>query len=217
MATHDDPRMSPQNQPGPQFPPPGFTPLPAQQPYQGPAPEQFNAGGQGDYSTEPGFEDYFGFDIRHKYMLPDGRQYIEFKVLSEGDVAKYQQILRRDVVVEKDTGNARVRMDQVEERHALLQVAVTGWNLHRWNAARQQWIAQPFNNNGPGGEVMKWVKQANPQIIVDLAEAIRKENPFLMGAGAETLEAIDKEIQQLMERRKILEDRLQGEGASATK
>lgn len=211
--TMPDPRLQ---QPGAlQFPPVGFTGgqpamlLDGTQQYgEAPPPPPVET------YTEEEFGDYFGFDIRHKFVLPDAKQWIEFKVLTEGDLARYQKILKRDVVVEKQSGDARIKIDQVEERHALLQVAVTGWYMLKRDARRGP-LPVTFSN-GPGSEFMKWLLAANPALIADLTDAIRKENPFLLGTGNETIEAIDKQIEDLTRQRAELVERTRGNSSSAT-
>lgn len=221
--TMPDPRMLPQTT---QFPPPGFQGgVPAQvldpnapgyqQQYQPQQNLPADTGFTGETEAEE-YGDYFGFDIKYKYVLPDGKQWIEYKVLSEGDLARYQKLLKRDVVVEKQTGDARIKIDQVEERHALLMVAVTSWFLVKKDQRSGKFLPVPFSNGKPGTEVDKWIQVANPEIIADLAEQTRKVNPFLLGAGPDTIEAIDKQIEQLQKQRQELVERQQGEAVSAT-
>lgn len=220
---HPDPRGG-QMVSQPQFPPPGFA---AEQvpPHQAPehygqqlaqqAEELRNDGpANPDMNEAYDYEDYFGFDETHRYMLPDGRQYIEFKTLNEGDLGKYQQALNRDVLIEKGTGNARVKMNQVEERHAMLLTAVTGWHLMRRDR-QGKWVEAKFSA-GRDGEFHQWMKKAHPRLIQDLDEAVRKANPFLLAANTETLEAIDKQIADLQEQRERIVGEMQGKSDSAT-
>lgn len=222
--TMPDPRMQQQLPQTTQFPPPGFQGgVPAQvldpnapgyqQQYQPQQNLPADTGLGGDTEPEE-YGDYFGFDLKEKYVFPDGKQWIEFKVLSEGDLGRYQKLLKRDVVVEKQTGDARIKIDQVEERHALLMVAVTSWFLVKKDR-NGNYLQVPFSNGRGGTEVDKWIQVANPAIIADLAEQIRRVNPFLLGTGADTIEAIDKQIDQLQKQRQELVERQQGEAVSA--
>jgi hypothetical protein len=220
MSVMPDPRIQ-QMGSQPQFPPPGMQGVPAQV-LDPSAPGYDSQPQQPVYATQQvaqtqieEYGDYYGFDIRHQFFFADGKQYIEFKVLNEGDLGKYQKLLRRDVVVEKATGDARIKIDQVEERHALLMTAITGWFLMRRNPAGQQ-VAITFSNSGPGSELAKWIQNANPAIIADLAEAIRRENPFLLGSTNETVEAIDKQIEQLYAERERMVAIQQGKSGSAS-
>lgn len=224
--TMPDPRLT--SQQSVQFPPPNFQGgVPAQVldpnapgygQYQNPhqLPPQQALPEQGSFAGETEVEeygDYYGFAEEHVYKMPDGRQWIKFKTFTEGDLALYHKLLKRDVVVEKASGDARIKIDQIEERHALLHVAVTGWLMMK--KTPKGWVQQPFSNGRGGTEFDKWLNVANPAIIEDLAEAVRKENPFLLGTGADTLEAIDKQIDELQKKRQELVERQRGEGVSA--
>lgn len=227
MMQHQDPR----GQQTPQFPPPGFTgeqvpqhidphsggaPLP--QPYQPTdlrtaEPYPGLAGTvPADESTDAEYGDYFGFDLRHKYVMPDGRQWIEFRVLDEGGIAQYHTILDRDVTVEKMTGNARIRINQVQERHALLRVACVDWFMVQRDRTGKQ-LPVKFNN-APGGAFMQWMLHANPEIVADLYEAVQKVNPALLPANQDTIEAIDKQVEELTRQRAILVERMAGKSDS---
>lgn len=161
------------------------------------------------------YEDYWGFEQSHTFYMPDGKQTITYKTLTEGDIALFNKKLKRDVVVEKRTGDARFRMDQSEERHALLEVAVTGWALMR--RGRQGWERAPFSTGSVGSELNKWINKANPTIVANLEAAIRKANPTLLSATPETIDAIDKQIDELTQQRQEILDRQRGEDSSATK
>jgi hypothetical protein len=162
------------------------------------------------------FEDYWGFSQEHTFIMPDGRQTITFKTLTEGDIGQMSKMLKRDVIVEKRTGDARFRMDQNEERRALIATAVTGWTLVRRNNAGQ-FTPVPFSKGTPGSNLDQWIDRANPAIVADLETAIRKANPALIQNTADTIEAIDKEMAELAERRAELVARERGEGSSATR
>jgi|SRR5688572_11653704 len=225
MAQHEDPRMAQQ----PVFPPQqfahqaipvephkagdttGWEPQAVAQPSIGAG---YNTGQSPAEDTEEvEYGDYFGFDERHRFMMPDGRQWVEFKTLNEGDLMQYQSRLGRDMVVEKATGNARIKINQVEERHALLMVAIVGWHMMR--RTPRGWVEEKFNT-ARHGTLEQWLKSANPALIADLDKAVRAQNPFLLAANDETLEAIDKQIAELQEQRDKILERMQGEDDSAT-
>lgn len=218
MAQHQDPRLMPGT--ATQFPPPGYQAQPV-----GPAAEhpdweahrqQELTGAQVAEEATAEYTDYFGFSQTHRYMMPDGRQWIEFKTLAEGDLALYQTILNRDITVEKNTGNARIKINQVEERHALLQVAVVGWHMVKRNERSGRFEEVPFSKGSSGSTLSQWIKAANPEIVADLDETIRKINPTLLAANNETLEAIDKQIADLEEQKQRIIERMQGNASSAT-
>jgi hypothetical protein len=143
-------------------------------------------------------EDYFGFKTTHRFTLPDRKSWIEFKTLNEGEKAQWEKETQGDVVYERNSGNARLRMNTVTARHSLIRLAVVDWNLKR--------NGQPVRlSHG----LQDFLKLTNPKIVLDLEAAIRKENPFLITDL--TIEEIDKQIEELLEQKKILEERQQGE------
>lgn len=144
--------------------------------------------------------DYFGFREEHTFKLPDGVSWISFMALNEGAKAKFQKESSRDMVLERQSGNARVKMDQAADRHALIKAAVTGWNLTRGGDP------VPFNPI----QLNDFLTLADPRVVDKLEVAIRKANPWLLAEM--TVEDIDREIENLMEMRKVAQEREQGEG-----
>lgn len=150
---------------------------------------------------QPAQADYFGFAESHKYIFPDGVSYIEFTSMNEGQKAKFQKSTSRDLVLERQSGNARMKVDAAEERHALIKETCVGWNLTR--------NGQPI----PFGRVQlgDFLTLANPKIIEDLEKAIRKANPWLLGEMSP--EDIQREIDNLEEMKKVAEERERGEAS----
>lgn len=142
---------------------------------------------------ESSYEDYFGFEETKKWYFPDGKQFIEFKVMNEGEKARFQKLTNSDIVVERGTNNARLKVDAAAERHALLQTSVVGWNLYR------QGKPVPFSNGTPGSTFMQWLTNTNPKLVEDLEREVRKSNPWLMDEMS--VEDIDKEMANLQEMR----------------
>src|SRR5687768_634318 len=99
------------------------------------------------------YEDYYGFDTKEIFNLPDGKQYIEFQPMNEGAKSKFQKLTNKDVVVERSTGNARMKMDPASERHALITESVTNWKLMR--RTDKGWQPVPFSKGSPGAELEK--------------------------------------------------------------
>jgi hypothetical protein len=154
--------------------------------------------------------DYFGFEEKHTYTLPDGRQSIYFAAMNEGAKAAFQKLTSRDLRVQRSSGDALVKMDQAAERHALIQSSVTGWSLRRRNPKTDAWENAPFD----GPNLSRFLKQANPKIIEELERAIRKANAWLMDEL--TVEEIDKEIENLREMREAAQKREEGKELSAS-
>lgn len=164
---------------------------------------------------EPAYEDYWGFDDQRTFYLPDKKQFITFKVMSEGDRKKFQQKTRTDITLVRRTGDATMRMSPADERHALIVSSVTGWSLFRRNPKTNEMQPVPFSKDSPGANLEMWLQVANPRIIDDLEKEIRKSNPWLLGEM--TVEDIDKEIANLHEMREIALKREAGEESSSVK
>jgi hypothetical protein len=147
------------------------------------------------------FEDYWSFSQKERFMLPDGKQWIEFNIMNEGQKASYQKKINKDIKFNRKTSDATIRSDIADERHALIETSVTGWYmLQGGNPANQVAFSVQMLRN--------WLNVANPRIVENLEVAIRKANPWLMGDM--TLDDIDEEIQRLQELRIETEKREQG-------
>lgn len=145
---------------------------------------------------DTGYVDYFGFDERDRWTLPDGKQWIEFKLLNEGDRAKFLKATRSDVHLNQKSGEARIPFDQSNDRKQLLLHSCTDWHMVRRDGSR--WIPIPFQNNGtPGCGFAQWIDKANPAILAQLEKKIRMANPWLMSEMSS--EQIQKEIDDLTE------------------
>lgn len=158
----------------------------------------------GDTVTQE-FTDYFGFAETHEYVLPDGKQKIFFKTMNEGDKAQFQKLTQRDLTLERQSGNARMKINPAEERHALIKASVTGWDLHRGG--------RPYQYSQRALDDV--LKLFPPKIIEGLELAIRKANPWLIADA--TVEEIDRQIEELQELREEAAKRESGEDSSSSK
>lgn len=149
--------------------------------------------------------DYFGFGGEDRFLFPDGVSFIDFRVMNEGQRKKFQTLTKRDVVMERRTGDTRVGLDPAEERHALLRAACVGWNLKRGGRT------VPFNERA----LLDFLEFADPRLIDKLEAAIRKANPWLVGEASS--EEIKEQIKQLEEMLVEAEKREAGEGVSSSK
>jgi hypothetical protein len=139
--------------------------------------------------------DYFSFDENLSITLPDGVSVIEHKVLNEGQRRRYLNKVNRDVKFHKGTGDAIMRLAPGEEKKALLEVAITGWNLQ---SAGEPVRFSPQSLN-------RFLESAPPKIIDIIEREVRKANPWLLQEA--TVEDIDEEIANLQEmRQKLLEE-----------
>jgi hypothetical protein len=160
---------------------------------------------------EPVFEDYFGFEESKVWYFPDKKQYITFKIMNEGDKAKFQKETNRDITLKRNTGDASIKTDPAQERHILLETCVTGWSVYRKNA-QGKFDPVPFSIGSPGSTFKQWLLKADPRLVEDLEFEIRKANPWLQGDMS--VEDIDKEIERLVELREAAVKREEGKGAS---
>jgi hypothetical protein len=187
--------------------------------------QPFNSAGGGDSYASPaveaiepdpfnGFENYYAFDVKEKWYFPDGKQWIEYRKMTEGDRAKYLKATRSDVHLNQKSGEARIPFDQSNDRMELLLASITNWYLVSWVTGRPEFV--PFQSgSSKGGVVAQWIQRADPQVLGQLEKAIRKCNPWLLNEMS--VEQIDKEIADLQELRIAAEKREAEEGNSAFK
>ncbi len=161
-----------------------------------------------------GYENYYAFDEKDRWIFPDGKQWIEFRKLTEGDRAKYLKATRSDVHLNQRSGEARIPFDQSADRKELLLHSITDWHIVSFVTGRPQLI--PFQpGSSKGGVVAQWIDRADPAILAQLEKAIRKANPWLLNEMS--VEQIDKEIADLQELREAAEKRETEEGNSGSK
>lgn len=145
--------------------------------------------------------DYFGVDEVHRFMLDDGISYIEHKTMTEGARRKYQAATNKDVKLSK-AGDATIRMAPGEERAALLDAAMCGWNL------KKQGKEMSFS---PAAR-REFMDSASPSVVDAILEDIRKYNPWLLADL--TVEDIDKEIETLQAQRDEILEKEAGKATS---
>lgn len=151
------------------------------------------------------YEDYFGFESHHEFVLPDGKQKIFFTAMNEGAKTRYQQKINKDIHLNRANQDVRVKTDPAGERHELILASVNGWSLMKRDPRSGQFVPVTFSGERKGSELDKWLQVANPKIIEDLELAIRKANPWL--TDDMTVEQVDEEIKRLEELRKELVER----------
>lgn len=156
------------------------------------------------------YEDYFGFAQQVAFTLPDGKQQIFFAVMNEGAKTRYQQKTNKDIHINQQTRDSRIKIDPAGDRHALLDESIVGWSLKTKNN-RGEWVDAPFSKGTPGSELSKWLAVANPALIEKLEDAIRKANPWMQDDM--TVEQIDEEIERLGELRKGVIEKSEKEAA----
>lgn len=156
------------------------------------------------------YEDYFGFEERRKWYLPDGKQYIEFKLMTEGERGYYQSKTSKDVRLFRQSGDASIKVDPTEDRKILMECSVVGWNLMRKVDGQWQPVAFPtdIKRGGANNAFTQWLRGANPKLISDLEMTIRKANPWMQSDM--TVTQVEEEIAELEKLRADLLKRDEG-------
>lgn len=141
------------------------------------------------------YENYFGFEETVKHFLPDGKQWIAFKPLNEGERAQYEAKTQRDISFNRKTDDAKISINASSDRHALIMQSVCDWHMVQ-RTPTGEWVAVAFTK-GSGGVFAQWLSRANPKIVNDLYAAIQRANPWMMNEM--TTEMIEEEIKRLEE------------------
>lgn len=151
--------------------------------------------------TEGQQVDYFGVDVEEKVFLPDKVSYVIVQELNEGERRKYLNKTNKDIRLERQTGDAHLRMATGDERFYLLQSAIVGWNLVSFNKKTNEMQALPFNRQN----LDRFLEETRPKVLDKVEEKVREMNPWLLPAEI-TVETIDEQINDLKAmREKILE------------
>lgn len=146
--------------------------------------------------------DYFGVDEFHQCMFPDNKTWVQHKTLAEGDRRRYLDETNRDVAINRQSGDMKVKISAGSDRHKLLILAVTGWNFVRTNQSTGKKEPVTFSKGSPGSTFEQWLDKADPKIVDIIEKDIRAKNPWLLSEL--TVEAIDQQIAELEEQKKIL-------------
>ena len=155
--------------------------------------------GADDYA---GYESYFSTQDTDKHYLPDGKQYVVLKYLSERDRMSLERATRSSTVIDSKTRDMRIDLDDSARRHEAIKASVMGWHLVRIeegaNGRRVREV--PFSQ----GELLRWLDDANPTAVDDIYKRIREMNPWL--GGEENIEDLKEQRDELNKRIAELED-----------
>lgn len=162
-------------------------------------------GASEEEDLQPVQADYFGFAATRRKYLNDRVSWVELKVLNEGERRKYLNETNREVKLSRNSGDAHLKMRPGDDKAALLQTAIVGWNLQR--------NGQPVTFNRATLE--EFLKFADPRVVDEIDKEIRKMNPWLMAEMS--VDDIRKEIADLEEllASKIAEE--EGNGTSSNR
>lgn len=158
------------------------------------------------------FIDYFTFDETHKWYFPDGKHFVEYKAMTEGDRRKYQARTMTTMTMNRASGDSKIGINVARDREALLDISVTGWFMERRDGLGNI-VQVDFKDRNHG--FAKWSEIANPKFIEDIEKAIRAVNPWMQAEL--DVEEIDAEIDRLQTLRGEVLDRKLGEGSSSNK
>ncbi len=148
--------------------------------------------------------DYFGFASTARFTFPDGVSWLDLKVLNEGERRRYQNESNREIKLGRSGGgDASLKMRPGDDKHLLLAMSITGWNLVKGG------VPVPFNKN----IVDQFLANADPSIIDKIEKRIRELNPWLLSEMS--LEDIDEEIRNLEEMRNVKLREEEGKGTSS--
>lgn len=164
-----------------------------------------------DEGPQPQIVDYWGTDLTERWNLPDGVQWMEVKVMNEGDRSKFERLTSQDLRVDQRSQQAIMKMDQARDRHSLIEAAVTNWKLYRKIKGGEK-QGQLEEVRFTREKLTAWLEEADPKLVDDLSMFIRKINPWLHGEM--TIEQVDQEIERLRGVRDDLEKRDAGKAAS---
>lgn len=159
---------------------------------------------KGEPTTERIQVDYFGFDEINTVTLPDGISKVMHKTLNEGERRKYQTKANRDVKLQRATGDAFLKTAPAEDRKALLETCIVGWELIRNG---KPWPYSATN-------VATVMEVFPPKIIDIIHKDIMVHNSWLMGDM--TIEDIDREMETLKEQRERMVEEEAGKAGSST-
>lgn len=113
---------------------------------------------------------YFRTDSVNRYVLDDGKSFIEHKPLDEGLFQRYQDITSK-IKFDREGETTELDMALGEQRRYLLENLVTGWNLVDTGKAVKFSTTRLF--------------ELPPEIISGLLEDIYKSNKILAGEDDE--------------------------------
>lgn len=162
------------------------------------------------------YGNYWGTEEEHTFHLPDGKQFFVIKPLDEGGKTLFQKMTNKGIRVNQRTQDAHLDIDPASERHTLIKNSVVDYNLMVpvIDPATKQitgWAQHPFSKRG----LDQWLEKANPKTVQELELYIRKKNPWM--EESMTSEAIQEEIDRLIELKKSVAEREAGESDSANR
>jgi hypothetical protein len=130
-----------------------------------------------------------GPGVHERWFFPDGEQWIDFSKLTHGERTLYSAKTNREMIIERQSGDARMKADLMGDTNILMDIAIKDWYVLRDGKP------VPFSKGTPGSNLAQFLAQADPELIDDLERAIRSKNAWLL--GEQSAEDIQKQITQL--------------------
>lgn len=140
---------------------------------------------------------YFGFGGTEKFHVDD-ENWVEIKIMNEGDRRRYQAKTTRDMKVSQG-GEATFSLSPGEDRQALLEVALKDWNF-----VDQGGNDVPFNR----ANLEKFLDSAPVEIVDKIDNQVRLLNPWL--SSEQSIEDMQNEIDRLEERIRAAREEQEG-------
>ena len=137
--------------------------------------------------------------VRHN-MKDDPASWVEVKVMTEGDRAKYDSDTKTPMEVDSNTKKTQFSVDSGVQRAALVRHGVKAWNFVDSDGVTEL----PVNR----GTLDRILTEFAPAIIDEIAQAVTEANPWLK--GERTVEEIDTEIERLEKERAEVKAREEG-------
>lgn len=162
------------------------------------------------------YGNYWGTEEEFVFLLPDGKQSFTIKPLDEGGKVLFQKMTNKGIRVNQRTQDAHLDIDPASERHTLIKHSVVNYNLvvpvvDKVTKQVTGWAPHPFSKQG----LEQWLQKANPKIVQELEQFIRRHNPWMEESMTE--EQVQEEIDRLIELKKSISERSAGEDVSANK
>lgn len=154
-----------------------------------------------------GYGDFWGEPELLRSYLPDGKQYIEYRAMNEGERRKYQSDTAAKLTMHKASESSSVTYNPARDREALINQCVKDWFVIKNGAPVK------FGDRVNGFHA--WILRADPAIVEKLERDIRKANTWM--EADLSVEDIDEQIDELREKRDRVAAAQAGESASSSK
>lgn len=160
-----------------------------------------------------GYESYFSTQDTDTHYLPDGKQYMILKHMSERDRASLNRATRQSTTIDSKTRDMRIDLDDTAQRHEAIKAGVVGWHLVRFEqtANGRRGKVVPFSQT----ELIRWLDDADPNAVDDVYNRVRQMNPWM--SGEESLDDLKEQRDDMNKRIAELEDEEARKGSSSSK